>query len=192
MIKTNAKRMAVFFATLAVLLGVFTLSAYAEHAHSWSYAPNTLTSIKATCANTDSTCPTPEVIVSVAAPTQTEYDGSAKTVSVSGLQDSMPCDITYYDANTGSALSGEPTAVGSYQATVQVGPRMLSVNYSITPKAITSVPFDVTAPVAGATPQASVPSGTGYTASITWRNVPETFGYGAQYVADVIMVADSG
>ena len=62
MIKTNAKRMAVFFATLAVLLGVFTLSAYAEHSHEWSYAP-AMSGIRATCANSDGTCNLSPVIL---------------------------------------------------------------------------------------------------------------------------------
>lgn len=51
---------------------------------------------------------------------------------------------------------------------------------------------DITAPVKGATPQATIAEGTGYTGTITWDGNPATFLADTAYTANVTLTAKSG
>ena len=57
---------------------------------------------------------------------------------------------------------------------------------------IESAEYDVTAPVKGATPQATHDSGTGYTASIAWTPAAATFAGATAYTATVTLTAADG
>lgn len=57
---------------------------------------------------------------------------------------------------------------------------------------IESAEYDVTAPVKGATPQATHDSGVGYTAEIAWSPADVTFGASKSYTATVTLTAADG
>lgn len=57
---------------------------------------------------------------------------------------------------------------------------------------IGALTYNVTAPVKGATPQATHASGAGYTAEITWSPEAATFAGGTAYTATVVYTAETG
>lgn len=113
------------------------------HTHSWSYIRPSADTIKANCTNRDTKCNTPTATVTIKAPENTTYDGKEKgaTLLESEKWKQVSADditITYQKYINGSYvnISGTPTLVGRYKASITVGEgentATAYVNYEIT------------------------------------------------------------
>lgn len=113
------------------------------HTHSWSYIRLSADTIEANCTNRDTKCDTPTATVTIKAPENTTYDGKEKgaTLLESEKWKQVSADditITYQKYINGSYvnISGTPTLVGRYKASITVGEgentATAYVNYEIT------------------------------------------------------------
>ena len=113
------------------------------HTHNWSYMKQSSNTIEATCTNKDTECDTPTATVTIEAPKNTTYDGTEKgaTLLESEKWKQVSADditITYQKYINGSYvnISGTPTLVGRYKASITVGEgentATAYVNYEIT------------------------------------------------------------
>ena len=113
------------------------------HTHSWSYIRLSADTIEAKCTNRDTKCDTPTATVTIKAPENTTYDGKEKgaTLLESEKWKQVSADditITYQKYINGSYvnISGTPTLVGRYKASITVGEgentATAYVNYEIT------------------------------------------------------------
>lgn len=113
------------------------------HTHSWSYICLSADTIEANCTNRDTKCDTPTATVTIKAPENTTYDGKEKgaTLLESEKWKQVSADditITYQKYINGSYvnISGTPTLVGRYKASITVGEgentATAYVNYEIT------------------------------------------------------------
>ena len=104
-----------------------------EHEHEWGYTrSDDGATITAACANTDGLCSgTDGGSVTIQAPTDLTYNGTAKAATVTGTKwaaDDVSA-ITYKQGE--KILSSAPTDVGEYAASITVGGVTASVTYEI-------------------------------------------------------------
>lgn len=127
------------------------------HSHSWTYSGNGNT-ITATCTTTG--CSLSPLKLTVNAPENPSFDGSAKTATISytdkngnpapawsaddGL--SLPGEITYQKKNDSGEwenFDGTPTEAGDYRATVSLTGTMTSVQSASVEFTISSAPAEI-------------------------------------------------
>ena len=118
----------------------------APHVHDFTYVASGNT-IVATCADGDGGCELPDngrIVLTLKAPTDLAYNGSAKAATLSGYPDPAPTglapqpEIVYYASEgegstvaVGSALSGAPSAKGDYVAKITWGSATASAAFTI-------------------------------------------------------------
>lgn len=199
MVKTSKKTSRVIVSiacvvALFVMLGVFSAGVYAAgHTHNWKYK-FVGGSVTVTCQDTD--CGE-SVTLTLSAPVNLQYDGSEKAVVINNYDETMSCDINYFDEN-GDPLESAPIKVGTYSVTVSFAPGVyLSTSYTITPASIAQSDVETTlgqviAPKAGKTPTTTISGRTGYTAEISWLPAATTFNYETVYTATVTLTAQEG
>ena len=115
---------------------VYMKTTYNPHEHSLTYTASGAT-ITATCAATDCDLPVvntkPTATLTIAAPADPAYDGTAKAVTITDENSIQgKATVSYYNADTsgnktGEALAAAPTAVGSYWAEITLGTEANSV-----------------------------------------------------------------
>ncbi len=114
------------------------------HNHSWSYALDGQSTIKATCNAEGCTSPVASGSVTIAAPTELTYSGSEKAAT---LTNNLPTGVsapTISYTKGGNAFTGTPTDAGTYTASITLGSATASVSYTITAKSITAGEGDIT------------------------------------------------
>lgn len=160
--------------------------------HDWSYTANGAT-LTAQCSESDRT----ETLVISAS--NSTYDGTEKkaTLSASSIGDITALPAIQYQKQTGENTWGEATAIapteaGTYKASLTVTDKIISVEYKVSEKPITSVNIDVTTPVGGAAPDTDAGTGEGYSASeVTWSpSVSDKFAYNTIYTASVTLTVN--
>ena len=122
------------------------------HQHNWNYTPSAedKTTINAACTATGcSAADGKGGSVTIAAPDQLTYDGSAKKATVSASDDWLgnavdEITITYKD-ESGNEIT-EPINAGTYTASITLGDATASVTYKIEKATPTAGDFTFTAP----------------------------------------------
>lgn len=161
--------------------------------HDWSYTANGAT-LTAQCSESDRT----ETLVISAS--NSTYDGTEKkaTLSASSIGNITALPAIQYQKQTGEntwseATATAPTEAGTYKASLTVADKIISVEYKVSEKPITSVNIDVTTPVGGAAPDTDAGTGEGYSASeVTWSpSVSDKFAYNTIYTASVTLTANA-
>ena len=120
--------------------GTLTVKEALPHTHEFTYSA-TGNNITATCANSDSNCllPDKKAVLTINAPTELTYDGTAKEANVSGSIPGITIpDIVY--TKDDAVFAGIPTEAGTYTASITVEGVTASVSYTITLNPIKIVP----------------------------------------------------
>ena len=120
--------------------GTLTVKEALPHTHEFTYSA-TGNNITATCANSDSNCLLPDrkTVLTINAPTELTYDGTAKEANVSGSIPGITIpDIVY--TKDDAVFAGIPTEAGTYTASITVEGVTASVSYTITLNPIKIVP----------------------------------------------------
>lgn len=162
------------------------------HVHAWSYSANaTNDTITATC--TAASCPdTDGGYLSIAAPADNTYTGSAISAVVDNKLKTTDIANVVYEAGAGSELTaGKPVNVGSYTARITFGSAVASASYNIEKKTLDSVTVGVTAPASGASVTTTATTSAGCSAQISWDPSDTTFDYNKEYTATLTLTADA-
>ena len=125
----------------------------ATHTHNWSYAASGAT-ITATC-NGAGTCNATNKSITVVAPTELTYNGSAKVATITGAIDGVTNPtITYTPA-------GNPVNAGNYTASITLGSATASVSFTIAKaaSALTTTPAAKTDLIANGSEQELITAG---------------------------------
>ncbi|MBR4039172.1 MAG: hypothetical protein IKJ11_03630 [Clostridia bacterium] len=167
---------------------------YTLHVHSWGYAAGdsdgdgTNDTITATCSSSKGECPSGRCSVTLSAPADLTYDGSSRDAVLTydswAFGEENKPEITYNGVSR-TDVTGSPVT-----ASISLGGETVTLSYTLAKAPIASVTLDVTAPVAGAAPQASITGLTGCSGAIVWTPSPETFDYNTAYAASVTLVPD--
>lgn len=98
------------------------------HTHSWRYLSYSADTIMATCTNNEGRCDASDSTMTIKAPENTTYDGTGKTATLLESEkwkqvSAGDITITYQKYINGSYvnISGTPTLVGRYKASITVG-----------------------------------------------------------------------
>ena len=108
------------------------------HRHSWSYTANGGATITATCGNAGCTSTPYSETLTISASNAT-YDGTAKPANLSSqsglVSDLKTVEVNYQkktgENNYGTATGTAPTNAGTYKASITVGGKTASVEYTI-------------------------------------------------------------
>ena len=113
--------------------------AAATHTHSWGYNANGAT-ITASCDGAGDCDITEGLTLTISAPTSLTYDGTAKTAALSTGYNTTAFPDTYtIEYYKGTAkLDSAPADAGTYTAKVTAGTATASVDFTITPKTVSS------------------------------------------------------
>ena len=95
--------------------------------HNWAYTASG-NAITAKCAD----CPADGGKVTISKPDDLVYSGSAKEAKVNSTISGVYPDVAY----TGSLTDGKPVKAGTYTASITLGGKTVSVEYTITQKAL--------------------------------------------------------
>ena len=120
--------------------GTLTVKEALPHTHEFTYSA-TGNNITATCANSESNCllPDQKAVLTINAPTELTYDGTAKEANVSGSIPGITIPGIVYTKDD-AVFAGIPTEAGTYTASITVEGVTASVSYTITLNPIKIVP----------------------------------------------------
>ena len=101
-----------------------------KHEHEWSYSAEGAT-IYATCNDTNANCPTPTATITLQAPLDATYSGTAKRVTLAGNYPGL--------ANLEEFITyeGDCTSVGTHSATLNYQGVVATLEFAILPKDMT-------------------------------------------------------
>jgi sporulation protein YlmC with PRC-barrel domain len=101
-----------------------------KHEHEWSYSAEGAT-IYATCNDTNANCPTPTATITLQAPLDATYSGTAKRVTLAGNYPGL--------ANLEEFITyeGDCTSVGTHTATLNYQGVVATLEFAILPKDMT-------------------------------------------------------
>ena len=101
-----------------------------KHEHEWSYSAEGAT-IYATCNDTNANCPTPTATITLQAPLDATYSGTAKRVTLAGNYPGL--------ANLEEFITyeGDCTSVGTHSATLNYQGVVATLEFTILPKDMT-------------------------------------------------------
>ena len=130
-----------------------TLVPYSNHVHSFTYSAEGAT-LTATCSANGCILPEHKATLTINAPSDLTYDGTAKAATVVGTIPGVATPkIVYKQGNT--VLGAAPVNAGSYTASITLGGATASVSYNIAQKNAT-----VTAKAQTVTAGGSIKTGT--------------------------------
>lgn len=149
-----------------------------------SYAPTGMTNVTANTSTLGEISGGAFIIMEAAS---TVADTKVCEVTFAAKKDiTTPVAFSVQQKNNGTSFADET----DYHAVI--GTLTGTTKQNVTVSVVSPVVIDITAPVKGATPQATIAAGTGYTGTIEWEGAPAIFAANTPYTAKVTLTAATG